>query len=218
LTLRINELRDSHSTARRANVSNKEDIAVPTVAVTPRGMNHLVVNVYNMEETHRFWTEIIGLKLVGKLNPGAGYKGQQKPTMQFYSGHDEGRRSHHDIAFVENPKLPPKPAEGWSMYGSPTSINHIAIELPDRETWLKQLAFMQSRGVKFSRKIDHGMSHSVYVNDPNGYGIELLYELPREDWENDIDAALNYAKERPAEGPEALIDEVDIPKFGVSKS
>jgi len=65
LTLRINELRDSHSTARRANVSNKEDIAVPTVAVTPRGMNHLVVNVYNMEETHRFWTEIIGLKLVG---------------------------------------------------------------------------------------------------------------------------------------------------------
>jgi catechol 2,3-dioxygenase len=46
----------------------------------------------------------------------------------------------------------------------------------------------------------------------------LLYELPREDWENDIDAALNYAKERPAEGPEALIDEVDVPKFGVSKS
>jgi len=199
-------------------VSNKEDIAVPTAAVTPSGMNHLVVNVYNMEETHRFWTEIIGLKLVGKLNPGIGYKGQRKPKMQFYSGHDEGRRRHHDIAFVENPKLPPKPAEGWSMYGSPTSINHIAIELPDRESWLKQLAFMQSRGVKFSRKIDHGMSHSVYVNDPNGYGIELLYELPREDWENDIDAALNYAKERPAEGPEALIDEVDMPKFGVSKS
>src|ERR1700758_4342359 len=24
--------------------------------------------------------------------------------MQFYSGHDEGRRRHHDIAFVENPK------------------------------------------------------------------------------------------------------------------
>ena len=37
-------------------------------------------------------------------------------------------------------------------------------------------------------------------------------------WENDIDAALNYAKERPAEGPEALIDEVDIPKFGASRS
>ena len=42
--------------------------------------------------SHRFWTEIIGLKLVGKLNPGTGYKGQQKPKMQFYSGHDEGRR------------------------------------------------------------------------------------------------------------------------------
>ena len=81
-------------------MSNKEDIAVPTAAVTPSGMNHLVLNVYDMEETHRFWTEIIGLKLVGKLNPGIGYKGQQKPKMQFYSGHDEGRRRHHDIAFV----------------------------------------------------------------------------------------------------------------------
>ncbi len=67
-------------------MSNKEDIAVPTVAVTPSGINHLVLNVYNMEETHRFWTEIIGLKLVGKLNPGIGYKGQQKPTTRATEG------------------------------------------------------------------------------------------------------------------------------------
>jgi hypothetical protein len=58
---------------------------------------------------------------------------------------------------------------------------------------------MQAKGVKFSRKVDHGMSHSVYINDPNGYGVELLYELPREIWEKDVDGALNYAKERPAE-------------------
>lgn len=192
-----------------------EPIEVPAAAITPHGMNHLVLNVYDMEETHKFWTEIVGMKLVGRLRPGVGFNGQPKPKMQFYSGHDEGRRRHHDIAFVENRKLPPRPAEGWSMYSSPNSINHIAIELPDREAWLKQLAYMQSRGVTFSRKIDHGMSHSVYVSDPNGYGVELLYELPRADWENDIDGALNYAKERPVEGPEALVDEVNVPKFGV---
>jgi catechol 2,3-dioxygenase len=184
--------------------------------VMPHGMNHLVLNVYNMEETHRFWTEIVGMKLVGSLRPGVGFGGQPKPKMQFYSGHDEGKRRHHDIAFVENPRLPPKPAEGWSMYNSPTSVNHIAIELPDRESWLKQLEYMRAKGVKFSRKVDHGMSHSVYINDPNGYGVELLYELPREIWEKDVDGALNYAKERPAEGPEALVDETEAPVFGAT--
>ena len=27
--------------------------------VTPRGIDHLVVNVRDMEESHRFWTEIV---------------------------------------------------------------------------------------------------------------------------------------------------------------
>ena len=31
-------------------------------------------------------------------------------------------------------------------------------------------------------RVNHGMTHSVYINDPNGYGVEVLYELPREMW------------------------------------
>ena len=68
--------------------------------------------------------------------------------------------------------------------------------------------------MKFNRRVDHGMTHSLYINDPNGYGVELLYELPREVWEGDIDAALNYAPGLPTEGPEALIDNPkDVPVF-----
>jgi catechol 2,3-dioxygenase len=58
------------------------------------------------------------------------------------------------------------------------------------------------------------MTHSLYVHDPNGYGVELVYDLPREVWENDIDAALNFAELRPNEGAEALIDRTDVPTFG----
>src|SRR6266540_2777367 len=83
------------------------------------------------------------------------------------------------------------------------------------EACLKQLAFLQSRGVTFHRRINHGMTHSVYISDPNGYGIEVLYELPREVWEGDIDAALNYAEPLPTEGDEALVDATDnVPVFG----
>ncbi len=59
------------------------------------------------------------------------------------------------------------------------------------------------------------MTHSLYIHDPNGYGIELLYELPREVWGGDIDAALNFAVQLPTEGKEALADRTaDVPVFG----
>jgi catechol 2,3-dioxygenase len=103
------------------------------------------------------------------------------------------------------------------MWDLPIAINHIAITYPSREAWLDQLAYLQARGVKFDRRIDHGMTHSLYVHDPNGYGVELVYDLPREIWENDIDAALNFAELLPNEGPEALIDRTDVPVFGASE-
>jgi len=41
----------------------------------------------------------------------------------------------------------------------------------------------------------------------------VLYELPREVWETDIDAAQNYAEQLPTDGDEALVDRTDYPVF-----
>jgi catechol 2,3-dioxygenase len=72
-------------------------------------------------------------------------------------------------------------------------------------------------GVKFNMRVNHGVTHSVYINDPNGYGVELLYELPRQMWERDIDAGLNYLTLLPTEGPEALVDDLEnAPSFGTA--
>ncbi len=179
--------------------------------VAPAGLNHLVLNVRDIEESHAFWTEILGFRQVGELR--ATPKRPNPPKMRFYSGDHGGRMNHHDIALVENPNLPAPPAE-WSMFGAPCAINHIAITLPDRDAWLRQLEYLQQRGVKFDRRVEHGMTHSLYIHDPNGYGVELLYELPREVWEGDIDAALNFAVQLPTEGTEALADRADdVPVF-----
>lgn len=102
------------------------------------------------------------------------------------------------------------------MFGMPTAINHIAVTMPDRDAWLAQLERLQKLGVKFNRRVDHGMTHSLYINDPNGYGIEILYELPREVWGGDIDGALNHAVNLPTEGAEALRDKTDVPVFKAS--
>jgi catechol 2,3-dioxygenase len=180
----------------------------PTEAVTPGGINHLVINVRNMEESHKFWTEILGFKQVGQSS---------RRPMRFYSGDHSGQMNHHDIALCENPNLP-KPPENWAMFDMPLAINHIAITMPNREAWLKQLAWLRKNGVKFHRRVNHGMTHSLYISDPNGYGVEVLYELPREVWGENIQGALDYAEPVPTEGDDAFVDDTDYPKFGTAKA
>ena len=181
----------------------------PDEAVTPGGLNHLVINVRDIEESHRFWTEILGFKQVGVSK-------RRNGKMRFYSGDHGGKFNHHDIALVENPDLPPPPKE-WAMFGMPVAINHIAIHMPSREAWLKQLAWLRKNGVQFHRRVNHGMTHSLYISDPNGYGVEVLYELPREVWGDDIQGALDYAEPVPTEGDAAFVDDTDYPTFGKTK-
>jgi catechol 2,3-dioxygenase-like lactoylglutathione lyase family enzyme len=72
--------------------------------VTPRGINHLVLNVRDMEESHRFWTEVVGFRQVGRLTPQPDRP--NPPNMRFYSGDKGGETHHHDVALVENRDLP----------------------------------------------------------------------------------------------------------------
>jgi catechol-2,3-dioxygenase len=195
----------------------ESDVRAVGNAQTPRGVNHVVLNVRDIEVSHRFWTEIVGFRCVAELKP---QPGKVRPKMRFYSGvADNGDVSHHDLALAEVPRKDGAAAEGspetWSLMGPKVGLNHVAIAWPDRESWLKQLEYLQSRGVTFHRRINHGMTHSVYISDPDGHGIEILYELPREVWEHDIDAAQNYAEALPTEGPAALEDRTDNPQFGV---
>jgi catechol 2,3-dioxygenase len=182
--------------------------SAPTAAVAPRGVNHLVLNVRDIEVSHKFWTEIMGFKCVAEL--------KNRPwKMRFYSGvDDKGGVTHHDLALAEIPAGDGKDEVGeWKLQPRQVGLNHVAVAWPDRESWLKQIAFMQSRGVPFLRRVNHGMTHSVYIADPNGHGIEVLYELPREVWEGDIEGAQNFAEQLPTEGDAALIDRTDNPVF-----
>ena len=52
--------------------------AVPAQAQAPRGINHLVLNVRNLEVSHRFWTEIMGFRCVAELKP---IPGRPRPNL-----------------------------------------------------------------------------------------------------------------------------------------
>ena len=63
---------------------------------------------------------------------------------------------------------------------------------------------------------NHGMTHSAYIADPDGYGIEVLYDLPEEVWSGDVDAALNYFEYLPPE--KELEDTTDYQRFGPNEA
>ena len=42
---------------------------------------------------------------------------------------------------------------------------------------------------------DHGVSEAVYLNDPDGNGIELYWDRPKEDWTLDEAGNLNMITE-----------------------
>ena len=55
----------------------------PAEAVSPSAINHLVLNVRDIDESHKFWTEIVGFKQVGELH--ARPDRPLPPKMRFYS-------------------------------------------------------------------------------------------------------------------------------------
>jgi catechol-2,3-dioxygenase len=172
-----------------------------TKAVAGASVNHLVLNVRDIEASHHFYTELLGFEQCAELD--------HTMTMRFYRGDPS---HHHDLALVQisDPDGAPEP-ERWSMAPRRVGVNHIAIAYPDRDAFLTQLQHLKANGVEFIVRGNHGMTHSAYIADPDGYGIEVLYELPEEVWNGDVNAALNYFEHLPPE--QELDDTTDYRRF-----
>ena len=165
-------------------------------------VQHLVLRVRDIEASHHFYTRILGFEKCGQHN---------EIDMRFYRGDPD---HHHDLALAQlvdaESAASPEP---WRMFGRTPGIDHIAICYPSREAWLNQIAWMKAQGVEFLVRGNHGMTHSAYVADPDGNGIEVLYDVPSDVWKGDVNAALNFFEHRPLTGDDSLEDDVDYARF-----
>jgi len=170
-----------------------------TKAAAGASVNHLVLNVRDIEVSHRFYTEMMGFEQCGEHASG----------LRFYRGH---ATHHHDLALVQvkDPDTVAAP-EPWSMAPRRVGVNHIAIAYPDRDAFLTQLRHLKANGVEFLVRGNHGMTHSAYIADPDGYGLEVLYEMPEEVWIGDVNGALNYFEAVPED--RELEDTTDYRRF-----
>ncbi|MEL6335757.1 MAG: VOC family protein [Pseudomonadota bacterium] len=63
-----------------------------------------------------------------------------------------------------------------------TGLYHVAFLYPDRAALAAAVRRVMAAGVAITGKADHGVSVAVYFYDPDGNGIELYYDRPREAW------------------------------------
>ncbi len=171
-------------------------------------VNHLVLGVRDIEASHRFYCDVLGFEQCGTFKTAF----EPTPVMRFYRGHPN---HHHDLALQEIPdpaNAPPVP--GWNIFAKAPGIAHIALSYDSREEWLAQLDHVQSLDVPIALRGNHGMTHSAYIVDPDGNGIEMVYDLPAEVWEGDVDAALSHFEPLPKSGPAMLEDSTDYVRFG----
>ena len=63
-----------------------------------------------------------------------------------------------------------------------TGLYHFAILYPDRRELARAVERLLEHGYPIGGARDHGVSVAVYLSDPDGNGIELYYDRPRNEW------------------------------------
>lgn len=82
-----------------------------------------------------------------------------------------------------------------SLGGSPpppghTGLYHTAFLFPDRKSLAQVLKRLADAGYPLTGASDHGVSEALYLDDPDGNGVELYRDRPEVDWPRNPDGSL----------------------------
>ena len=133
-------------------------------------LGHIVLYVQDLERSQRFYGQVLGWKEVARLG-GQG--------AMFSSG-----RTHHELLLLKvgpgATPIPPSPRVG--MY-------HFGLKIGETDQELREaLDRLVEAGAKINGSADHNVTHSLYIEDPDGNEIELYIDVQPEVWREDPQA------------------------------
>jgi catechol 2,3-dioxygenase len=71
-----------------------------------------------------------------------------------------------------------------------TGLYHVAILYPTRAALADALRRLHAAGVEQEGAADHGVSEALYLRDPDGNGLELYWDRPKDQWPHDAGGGL----------------------------
>ena len=124
-------------------------------------LGHVSLQVSDLSRSIGFYSDIIGLHLIEQVDGVArmGAPGESEPILEL----------------VEKKGVRPVPARGA------LGLYHVAILLPDRASLGRFIRHLAANGVRIGMA-DHLVSEAVYLNDPDGLGLEVYADRPRDEW------------------------------------
>ena len=136
-------------------------------------LGHLVLYVRNLERSRHFYRDVFGWKEV------AGMTGM--PAVAFSSG-----RTHHELLLIEvGENATPIPA------GRRVGMYHFGLKIGTTDEELRQaMNELLEVGARVGGTADHTVTHSLYIEDPDGNEIELYIDVQPEIWREDPNAIL----------------------------
>jgi catechol-2,3-dioxygenase len=146
--------------------------------MTVHELGHIVLYVEDLDRSRRFYRDVLGWKELGA--PGG------MPAVAFSSG-----RTHHELLLIEVGRGAQPVPEGRHL-----GLYHFGLKVGTSDAELTAMAErLRKEGVRIVGATDHGVTHSLYVLDPDGNEIELYIDVQPERWREDPGAL--FAAPRP---------------------
>jgi catechol 2,3-dioxygenase len=134
-------------------------------------IGHVHLKVADLDRTLDFYCGVLGFELMTRMGSQAAFVSA--------GGY------HHHLGF-----------NTWESRGGSqpppgtTGLYHAAIRFPDRRTLAGAVRRVLEAGVPLDGASDHGVSEAIYLRDPDGNGLELYRDRPREEWPKGPDGEL----------------------------
>jgi len=141
-------------------------------------LGHIVLYVRDVERSRRFYRDALGWN---EISRGEG----SLPVAAFSTG-----RTHHELLLIPvGPDATPIPG------GRRVGLYHFGLKVGETDEELRDaLARLQEHDVKIVGASDHGVTHSLYIEDPDGNEIELYIDVQPAVWKEHPEAVFAPVK------------------------
>jgi catechol 2,3-dioxygenase len=134
-------------------------------------IGHVHLKVADLERALKFYCGVLGFEL------------QQRMGSQAAFISADGYHHHIGLNTWESAGGSPPPPGATGLY-------HVAILYPTRALLAAALRRVLAAGIELEGAADHGVSEAVYLRDPDGNGVELYRDRPRELWPRSAEGAV----------------------------
>lgn len=139
-------------------------------------IGHVHLKVADIDRALRFYRDILGFELMQRYGEDA----------VFLSA--GGYHHHIGLNTWMSKNAPPAPRNSAGLF-------HLAILYPDRRELAQALRWLIDVEYPLDGASDHGVSEALYLRDPDGNGVELYADRPKEQWPRTADGSLAMVTE-----------------------